>query len=80
MFFPNTMNGMRVIESPLLEPQPILALSSSCPCSESVREDFNRYLIDMFGMTEAKVYMHNNMLYVAPSQRKLLNKLIDARS
>jgi hypothetical protein len=41
--------GMKIVESPLIQPVQKVKLSRKCPCSDQVRDDFNAWLLGMFG-------------------------------
>ena len=53
----DSLFGIRIIESPLLEPKPKLQLSKACPCSDECRDKFNAWLLERFGREPEHCYM-----------------------
>ena len=43
------MLGVRIFESPALEPKPKLKLSPACPVSDEFRAEMDAWLLEMFG-------------------------------
>lgn len=50
MFGALDLLGVRIFESPTLEPKPKLKLSPSCPVSDEFRAEMDAWLLDMFGV------------------------------
>ena len=64
-------NGMNIIESQLIQPQPTLKLSNKVILSDKFRQDFDAYLLDLFGKTERAVVISGNVFVSASMFRKL---------
>lgn len=50
MFGALDLLGVRIFESPTLEPKPKLKLSPSCPVSDEFRAEMDAWLLDRFGV------------------------------
>lgn len=59
---PNKLFGLDVYVDNTCTRVPKLSLSLKCPCSESVRESFNKYLADSFGYMY-QIYRIDNKLF-----------------
>ena len=63
---PDTLLGMRVRVSPMLEPKQKLYLSDNIQVTDGFRERMNKWLADTFGYEADIVYFIGSDLYVSP--------------
>lgn len=63
--------GMKVVSSQLIQPVPRLQLSNKCPCSDVVRDEFNAWLKDMFG-TYTPLYVIGDKVILSPKHMAML--------
>ena len=59
---PQTLFGMNVRTSPLIQPVPKIQLSRDFNCSEEFRENTNAWLLDMFGTKEVAYAFGNDLI------------------
>jgi hypothetical protein len=74
----NYFNGLRIVENPLLEPEPKIQLSPAAPVSDGFRSEFNSWLLEKFGFHDAKVIVSelHGVMFCAPSVAKRLREAI----
>lgn len=67
--------GIRMIESPALEPKPKLKLSPACPVSDEFRAEMDAWLLEMFGVDirdDSLIAVTPRGIHMAPSMLKEL--------
>lgn len=66
--------GTPIIESPLLEPQPILQVSPHVPVSDAFRAEMNAWLLQRFGREQPMVVSTPRGLAMGPSVVRALKE------
>lgn len=69
--------GVKIKVSPLLE-IPRVSLSAKCPCSGKVRDEFNTWLLEMFGTRNDEAYIFDGTVFCGPRTMAKLKGLGDA--
>lgn len=69
--------GLKIVVSPLLE-IPKVSLSVRCPCSDKVRDEFNAWLLEMFGTRNDEAYVFDGTVFCGPKTMAKLKGLGDA--
>ncbi len=78
---PFYFGGLNIIESPV-RMEPKLKLSESCPCTDAFREEFNAWLVEMFGERDINpippgvAYMFGGNVIMRPEQVALIRNLL----
>lgn len=57
----NLFDSIRIQASPLVKPVQTLKVSPNCPCSDEMRAEMDKYLLDMFGMQDCAYLMDFSM-------------------
>ena len=66
------LSGIRVIESPLVQPVPKIQLSHDFnACSPEFKATFNRWLLDRFGTKEV-VFVTSDAIFMSPKHAAML--------
>ena len=67
--------GIRIHESPLLEPKPKLKLGAAAPVTDEFRKEFDQWLRDMFGTEAPQIYTTHQGVFAGPSVVAALRNL-----
>ena len=67
--------GVNIIESPLMEPEPKLKLGAAAPVSAKFREEFDQYLLDMFGRKAPQIVTTPLGIFAGPSVVAALRRM-----
>lgn len=71
---PSTFNGLKVYVSSMVDEfTPVLKISPSIEVTDTFRQEFNQYLLDMFGSTKTILMIGENIV-VHPNTYRLLRK------
>ena len=71
-------NGFRIVVNPLIQPTPVLQLRENVVCSDRVRAEIDRYLLETFGKREL-TFRIEGTVYVGPRAFRELEKLVKPR-
>jgi len=78
MIFKHSLLGMDIIEAPV-KIVPKLKLRDDCPVTDEFREEFNAWLLDMFGTRDDSIipfgmcYAFGNTLVMRPEQMAIIS-------
>ena len=58
--------GMKIVESPLVLPVPVLKLRHNTPVTDKFRTEMNQWLLDTFGEKEVFYLLNSDTAVVSP--------------
>ena len=78
--FEDSLFGIRVLVNPILDPEPKISISKSCPVSDAFRSEFDEWLEKRFGTTGEPVVLSSPQgIIVGPKTLARMKARIDQK-